>query len=76
MTDFKNISAGEPLFKMAHGLAWAIISLHELTFYVLNFQREHKHVIKSPGILGVTLCFCTGSYTAAAAAGRSFLSTR
>ena len=36
-------------------------------------------LLSDPGIPGVTLCFCTGSYAAAgaaAAAGRRFLSTR
>ena len=32
--------------------------------------------LSHPSILGVTLCFCTGSYAAAAAAGRRFLFTR
>ena len=34
-------------------------------------------LLSHPGIPGVTLCFCTGSYAAAgAAAGRRFLSMR
>ena len=31
------------------------------------------HLLSHPGIPGVTLCFCAGSYAAAAAAGRRFL---
>ena len=48
--------------------AWRVISL-----FFLFLLLSH------PGIPGVTLCFCTGSYAAAgaaAAAGRRFLSTR
>ena len=36
-----------------------------------------EYLLSHPSILGVTLCFCTGSYAAAAAAaGRRFLFTR
>ena len=39
-------------------------------------QSQMSTLLSHPGIPGVTICFCTGSYAAAAAAaGRRFLST-
>ena len=48
---------------------------------VLTNMAFNLELLSHPGIPGVTLCFCTGSYAAAgaaaaAAAGRRFLSTR
>ena len=60
-------------------LLFLLLSLSLLLFHMLVCCRRHTEVLLShPGIPGVTLCFCTGSYAAAAAAaaGRRFLSTR
>ena len=50
-----------------------------LCLFWIKFQ-DCLYLLSHPGIPGVTLCFCTGSYaataTAAAAAGRRFLSSR
>ena len=53
----------------------------QLKFLPCNLLVKHGTsqlttiLLSHPSILGVTLCFCTGSY-AAAAAGRRFLFTR
>ena len=48
-----------------------------LTVLEFSFILFDLCLLSHPSILGVTLCFCTGSYAAAgAAAGRRFLFTR
>ena len=63
----------------------------KVEYYIIIYIIEYSNIVikvesitllSHPSILGVTLCFCTGSYAAAAvagaaaAAGRRFLSTR
>ena len=69
----KIISHGKICYILYISTIWLNILVKCNLFIELGSWSSLSH----PSILGVTLCFCTGSYAAAAAAaGRRFLSTR
>ena len=70
-------------FLVDHLLAVKLLPLQQCAAVTFHYQHNWtSQSLSHPSILGVTLCFCTGSYAAAAgagsaaAAGRRFLFTR